>query len=162
DTEVNLHGVTPNWSLYFTDTLTLPKNVNVTVSGRYNRATVHNTDLLDPEPGPGSLTGDYVFQRFNPAVGVTWSPTSSVNLYARASPGRPVAAAMALGVAGPGGTGSWPRESASAAPPKPVVTETGGSGMRGRASISSSILALCSAIAFLSGNPLPAVMIELF
>ncbi len=39
DSAVNLHGLTPNWSLYFTDTLTLAKTVNVTVSGRYNRFT---------------------------------------------------------------------------------------------------------------------------
>ena len=44
DSRVNLHGLTPNWSLYFTDTLTLRKNLNVTVSGRYNRFTVNNTD----------------------------------------------------------------------------------------------------------------------
>ncbi len=37
DARVDLHGRTPNWSLYFTDTLTLWKKVNVTVSGRYNR-----------------------------------------------------------------------------------------------------------------------------
>jgi hypothetical protein len=64
NSEVNLHGVTPNWSLYFTDTLTLAKTVNVTVSGRYNRFMVDNTDLLNPIAGPGSLTGDYVFQRY--------------------------------------------------------------------------------------------------
>ena len=39
---VNLHGLTPNWSLYFTDTLTLAKTVNVTVSGRYNWFTIDN------------------------------------------------------------------------------------------------------------------------
>ena len=74
DSRVNLHGLTPNWSLYFTDTLTLAKTVNVTVSGRYNRLTVDNSDRINPIAGPGSLDGDYVFQRFNPAVGITWSP----------------------------------------------------------------------------------------
>src|ERR1700722_7767578 len=44
DSRVNLHGRTPNWSLYFTDTLTLAKTVNVTVSGRYNRYTIDNSD----------------------------------------------------------------------------------------------------------------------
>ena len=48
DSRVNLHGLTPNWSLYFTDTLTLAKTLNVTVSGRYNRFTVDNTDRHQP------------------------------------------------------------------------------------------------------------------
>ena len=49
DSRVNLHGLTPNWSLYFTDTLTLAKTVNVTVSGRYNRLTVDNSDRINPD-----------------------------------------------------------------------------------------------------------------
>src|ERR1700722_4558257 len=87
DTQVGLKGHSPNWSLYFADTLTLWKKVNVTVSGRYNRDTVNNLDQLDPIAGPGSLTGNYTFQRFNPAVGITWSPISSLNAYARFSQG---------------------------------------------------------------------------
>ena len=51
NSRVNLHGLTPNWSLYFTDTLTLAKNVNVTVSGRYNRFTVDNSDRINPIAG---------------------------------------------------------------------------------------------------------------
>ena len=48
----NLHGLTPNWSLYFTDTLTLAKTVNVTVSGRYNRFTIDNLDRINPNSRP--------------------------------------------------------------------------------------------------------------
>src|SRR5271168_1933149 len=51
---VNLHGSTPNWSLYFTDTLTLWKTLNLTVSGRYNHFRIDNTDRIDPLAGPGS------------------------------------------------------------------------------------------------------------
>lgn len=36
DTQVAFKGHAPNWSLYFADTLTLWKTVNVMVSGRYN------------------------------------------------------------------------------------------------------------------------------
>ena len=74
DSRVNLHGLTPNWSLYFTDTLTLARTLNVTVSGRYNRLTIDNADRINPVAGPGSLDGDYVFQRFNPAVGTYLEP----------------------------------------------------------------------------------------
>ncbi len=61
DSRVNLRGLTPNWSLSVTDTLTLSKTVNLTVSGRFNRFTVNNADRIDPIAGPGSLDGDYVF-----------------------------------------------------------------------------------------------------
>src|SRR4029077_5201601 len=76
---VNLHGRAPNWSLYFTDTLTLFKTVNLTVSARYNHFRIDNFDRIDPLPGPGSLDGSYVYERFTPAVGLTWSPTRSLN-----------------------------------------------------------------------------------
>ena len=51
---VGFKGHAPNWSLYFADTLTLWKTVNVTLSGRYNYDTVNNLDLLNPIAGPGS------------------------------------------------------------------------------------------------------------
>ena len=136
NTEVNLHGTTPNWSLYFTDTLTLPKNVNVTVSGRYNRATVNNTDLLNPVAGPGSLTGNYVFQRFNPAIGITWSPFSSLNAYARFSQGSRAPTSIELGCADPSAPCSLPNSLSSDPPLQQVVTDTWEVGLRGKPEIS--------------------------
>ena len=52
DSRVSLHGLTPNWSLYFTDTLTLAKTLNVTVSGQYNRDTIDNTTGSIPSRAP--------------------------------------------------------------------------------------------------------------
>jgi len=152
NSEVSLHGVTPNWSLYFTDTLTLPKNVNVTVSGRYNRATVDNTDLLNPVAGPGSLTGDYVFPRFNPAAGITWSPTSSVNLYARFSQGSRAPTAIELGCADPEAPCSLPNSLSSDPPLQQVVTDTWEAGVRGKSELSFFHNLSWSAGAFRSAN----------
>lgn len=135
DSQVNLHGHTPNWSLYFTDTLTLSKKVNVTVSGRYNRDTVNNTDLLNPAPGPGSLTGDYVFQRFNPAIGITWSPISSMNAYARFSQGSRAPTSIELGCADPSAPCSLPNSLSSDPPLQQVVTDTWEAGLRGKPEI---------------------------
>jgi outer membrane receptor protein involved in Fe transport len=136
DSEVGLHGLTPNWSLYFTDTLTVRKNLNVTVSGRYNRFTVDNTDLLNPIAGPGSLTGDYVFQRFNPAIGVTWSPFSSVNAYARYSQGSRAPTSIELGCADPSAPCSLPNSLSSDPPLQQVVTDSWEVGLRGKPEIS--------------------------
>ena len=124
DSRVNLHGLTPNWSLYFTDTLTLLKNVNLTVSGRYNRLTVDNTDRINPIAGPGSLDGNYVFQRFNPAVGLTWSPIPTVNAYASYTQGSRAPTAIELGCADPANPCSLPNALASDPPLQQVVTGT--------------------------------------
>jgi len=132
DSRVSLHGLTPNWSLYFTDTLTLAKTLNVTVSGRYNRDTINNYDRLNPIAGPGSLTGDYVYQRFNPAVGITWSPITSVNAYARYSQGSRAPTSIELGCADPANPCSLPNALASDPPLQQVVTDTWEAGVRGK------------------------------
>jgi outer membrane receptor protein involved in Fe transport len=131
DSRVNLHGVTPNGGLFFTDTLTFAKNWNLTVSGRYNRYDVNNSDRLNPLPGPGSLTASYVFQRFNPAVGVTWNPIHSVNAYARYSQGSRAPTSIELGCADPANPCSLPNALASDPPLKQVVTDTWEAGLRG-------------------------------
>src|ERR1700722_12815787 len=135
DTQVGLKGHSPNWSLYFADTLTLWKKVNVTVSGRYNRDTVNNLDMLNPVAGPGSLTGDYTYQRFNPAVGITWSPVSSVNLYARFSQGSRAPTSIELGCADASAPCSLPNALSSDPPLQQVVTDTWEAGLRGKPQI---------------------------
>ncbi len=132
DSRVNLHGLIPNWSLYFTDTLTLARTVNVTVSGRYNRETINNADRLNPIAGPGSLTGDYIYQRFNPAVGITWSPIPTVNVYARYSQGSRAPTSIELGCADPANPCSLPNALSSDPPLQQVVTDTWEVGLRGK------------------------------
>jgi outer membrane receptor protein involved in Fe transport len=132
DTRVNLHSQTPNWSLYFTDTLTLAKNLNVTVSGRFNRLTVDNADRISPIAGPGSLDGNYVFQRFNPAIGITWSPVSSVNAYASYTQSSRAPTAIELGCADPANPCSLPNALSSDPPLQQVVSGTWEAGLRGK------------------------------
>jgi outer membrane receptor protein involved in Fe transport len=132
DSRVNLHGLTPNWSLYFTDTLTITKTWNLTVSGRYNRSTIDNTDRINPIPGPGSLDGDYVFQRFNPAIGLTWSPIPTVNVYASYTQGSRAPTSIELGCADPNNPCSLPNALSSDPPLQQVVTGTWEAGVRGK------------------------------
>jgi outer membrane receptor protein involved in Fe transport len=136
DSRVNLHGDTPNGSIYFSDTLTLAKAVNVTVSGRYNRFTVDNGDRINPIAGPGSLTADYVFQRFNPAVGLTWSPIPTVNAYARYSQGSRAPTSIELGCADPANPCALPNALAADPPLQQVVTDTWEAGLRGKPELS--------------------------
>jgi outer membrane receptor protein involved in Fe transport len=136
DSRVNLHGNTPNGSVYFGDTLTLAKTVNVTVSGRYNRFTIDNSDRINPIPGPGSLDGDYVYQRFNPSVGITWSPISTVNAYARYSQGSRAPTAIELGCADPANPCALPNALAADPPLQQVRTDTWEAGLRGKPELS--------------------------
>jgi outer membrane receptor protein involved in Fe transport len=135
DSRVDLHGLNPNWSLYFNDTLTFARNWNLTVSGRYNRLRVNNADRINPVAGPGSLDGDYVFERFNPAVGLTWSPTSRVNVYASYTQGSRAPTAIELGCADPANPCSLPNALASDPPLQQVVTGTWEAGVRGKPEI---------------------------
>ena len=132
DSRVNLHGRTPNWSLYFTDTLTLARNVNLTVSGRFNRTTVDNADRINPIAGPGSLDGDYIYSRFNPAVGLTWSPTASLNAYASYTQSSRAPTAIELGCADPANPCSLPNALSSDPPLQQVLSHTWEIGVRGK------------------------------
>ena len=110
--------------------------MNVTVSGRYNYDRVNNLDLLNPIAGPGSLTGNYTFQRFNPAVGITWSPIASVNAYARFAQGSRAPTSIELGCADPNAPCSLPNSLSSDPPLQQVVTDTWELGLRGKPEIS--------------------------
>jgi outer membrane receptor protein involved in Fe transport len=132
DSRVNLHGLTPNWSLFATNTLSLGKQWNITLSGRFNRNTVDNTDRINPVAGPGSLDGDYVFQRFNPSAGVTYNPARFVTLFANYSQGSRAPTSIELGCADPNNPCSLPNALASDPPLKQVVTSTWEAGARGK------------------------------
>ena len=57
DSRVNLHGLTPNWSLYFTDTLTLAKTVNRDGLRPLQPADCERQSTgSTPLPGPGRST----------------------------------------------------------------------------------------------------------
>lgn len=136
DSRVNLHGATPNGSVYFSDTLTFAKTWNFTVSGRYNRSDVNNTDYLNPVPGPGSLTASYLYQRFNPAVGLTWSPFRWMNVYGRFSQASRAPTSIELGCSDPNNPCSLPNALSSDPPLNQVVTDTWEAGVRGHPEVS--------------------------
>jgi outer membrane receptor protein involved in Fe transport len=130
DTRVNLHGLPQTWSIYATDTLSIGNRWNFTVSGRYNRATINNGDRIDPGGGPGSLDGQYVYERFNPAAGVTFSPTHFMNLYASYSESSRAPTSIELGCADPNNPCNLPNALAGDPPLEQVVTRTFEAGVR--------------------------------
>lgn len=131
DTRVDLDGLIQTVSLYATNTLSIDRAWHVTLSGRYNRTTIRNRDAVQPGGEPGSLDGDHAFSRFNPAAGVTFSPSRSVNVYAGYSEGSRAATSIELGCADPEVPCKLPNAMAGDPPLNQVVTRTWDTGARG-------------------------------
>jgi outer membrane receptor protein involved in Fe transport len=131
DTRVDLGGETRTWSLFSTNTLALDPRTHFTLSGRYNHTTVRNRDAIVPGGGPGSLDSDNTYARFNPAVGITFSPDAAVNLYAGYNEGSRAPTAIELGCADPDNPCRLPNAFAGDPPLRQVVTRTIELGVRG-------------------------------
>lgn len=131
DTRVDLNGRTRTWSLFATDTLTLREYWHVTLSGRYNRTSVNNTDAIHADGTPESLSGAHRFARFNPAIGLTFAPSSSFTAYAGYNEGSRAPSTIELGCANPDRPCKLPNSMAGDPPLKQVVTRTWEAGMRG-------------------------------
>ena len=138
DTRVDLDGTVNTFSAYATDALSIG-GVHVTISGRYNRTNLANRDRLRPGGGLASLDGDYVFARFNPAAGVTWSPSRAVNLYAGYSEGSRSPTSIELGCANPTQPCKLPNAMAGDPPLDQVVTWSWDAGVRGGVSRGSHL-----------------------
>ena len=131
DMAVDLTGRTRTWSVFATDTVRVRDGLHVTLSGRYNRTTVHNRDHITPGGGSGSLDGDHRFGRFNPALGITWSPSRTFNAYAGYNEGSRTPTAVELGCADPANPCKLPNAMAGDPPLTQVVTRTWEAGVRG-------------------------------
>ena len=132
DTRVDLSARTRTWSLLASDTVTLAPGAHLTLAGRYNRSTVINRDAITPGGGAGSLDGDHVFARFNPALGLSFAASPAVTLYAGANQGSRAPSAVELGCADPANPCKLPNAMAGDPPLRQVVTTSIEAGLRGR------------------------------
>ncbi len=135
ETEVDLHGKTKTYSLFATDTLSMNEYVHLTVSGRYNHTNVNNKDQNDPHDNPAeSLTANHSFQRFNPAVGLSFTPAKDLTVYGAYNEGMRAPTSMELGCANPAVPCKLPNAMAGDPPLEKVVAKTFEAGMRGNLS----------------------------
>jgi outer membrane receptor protein involved in Fe transport len=132
NSEVSLHGVTPNGSVYITDTFSPLRHWNLTVAGRFNTTTINDHDRLNPAAGPGSLTANYAYARFNPSVGVTYNPQTWLDLYANYSQANRAPTSIELGCADPNNPCSLPNALSGDPRLSQVVTRTWEAGIRGK------------------------------
>jgi outer membrane receptor protein involved in Fe transport len=134
DTRVNLHGISNSVGLYATDTLRLKKQLAVTLSGRYNHAGIQNIDRIpSSNDARGSLNGNYTFDRFNPAVGLVYSPFRFASAYFSYSEANRVPTAIELGCADPTYPCNLPNALVADPPLKQVVAKTFEAGIRSSA-----------------------------
>ncbi len=131
DARIDLNGVIRTGSLYATDTISIGRAWNVTLSGRFNRTSITNADRINPGGGPGSLDGAHSFSRFNPAIGVTYNPATLLNVYARYSEANRAPTSIELGCADPDVPCKLPNAMAGDPPLKQVVAKTWEAGYRG-------------------------------
>jgi outer membrane receptor protein involved in Fe transport len=129
DRRVDLKGTIQTWSLFATDAVAIGP-WHFTLSGRYNRTSVNNRDRIDPGGGPGSLDGSHMFQRLNPALGVTYTPLEFLNVYFGYSEGSRAATSIELGCADPDQPCKLPNSMAGDPPLNQVVTRTWEAGVR--------------------------------
>jgi outer membrane receptor protein involved in Fe transport len=129
DSRVQLHGIVNTPSVYATDTLTYGA-WSFTLSGRYNHTSLDNVDYLPTSSVRGNLTSNNVFQRFNPAAGLTYKPSRFFNTYVNYSEASRSPTSIELGCADPDEPCNLPNALVSDPPLEQVVSRTFEVGIR--------------------------------
>ncbi|HUL80719.1 MAG TPA: TonB-dependent receptor [Gammaproteobacteria bacterium] len=132
DARVDLTGTAHTTSVFASDSLDLGPAVTLTLSGRYDRTEIENTDAITPEDEPGTLTGEHAFSRFNPAFGITFAPSAKFGAYFGYNEGSRAPSSIELGCADPENPCRLPNSMAGDPPLDQVVTKTVEAGFRGR------------------------------
>ena len=134
ESTVNLNGRSRTASLFATDTLSLNQFWHVTASARYNHTQVKNRDNLNAPGDPNSLSGDHNFNRINPSLGVTFTPTETLSLFGSYSESNRAPTSIELGCANPLVPCKLPNAMAADPPLNQVVSKTYDAGVRGKLS----------------------------
>ncbi len=131
DSRVDLTGRTHTTSVFASDSVDLSSALTLTLSGRYDRTETANSDAITPAGEPGSLDGDHSYSRFNPALGLTYSPSAAFGAYFGYNEGSRAPSTIELGCADPANPCRLPNSLAGDPPLDQVVTKTFEAGVRG-------------------------------
>lgn len=137
---VDLRAKSETYSLFATDTISLSDLYHFTLSGRYNYTEVDNKDRLTAKGNPESLTEDFTFNRLNPAIGLSVTPSKNFSFYGSYNEGSRAPTAIELGCAfqdlnndGIGDTPCrLPNALAGDPPLEQVISKTFEAGVRGK------------------------------
>jgi outer membrane receptor protein involved in Fe transport len=140
ETVISLTGGNKIYGAYLTDTLSPGKLLHLTFSVRYNRNTETlngysiDTDIGDFGAGfdqASPLTGDHTFSRWNPAFGLTLTPTDALTFYADFNEASRAPTVIELGCANPAAPCGLPNDFASDPNLEQVIARTVEVGVRG-------------------------------
>ncbi len=125
---LDVHATSLTQGLYATDTLSLTDKLALTVSARYNHTHAQTVDRSGDNP---DLNGDHTFSRFNPAFGVAYQLSSSMNVYAGYNESTRAPTAVELACASPDAPCKLPNEFVADPDLKQVVAKNWEAGLRG-------------------------------
>lgn len=132
DTRVDLAGKTQTLSAFAANTTSFGSAWHLSLAGRFNRTTVRNRDAITPGGGIDSLDGDHRFSRFNPAIGMAFTPSRDFSAYLGYNEANRAPTTIELGCANPENECKLPNALAGDPPLKQVVAKTWEAGLRGR------------------------------
>lgn len=124
---VNIIGYTNTESVYATNTLGITNKTFLTLSGRYDRTLVKVDDQYGLQ-----LNQNNNFNRFNPAAGMTYNPTSALTTYVNYSQGMRAPTPVELACASPTDPCALPNAFNSDPVLKPVTSSSWEVGGRGQ------------------------------
>lgn len=125
---LDVHASTRSRSLYLTDTLSVTEALALTASVRYNQTRVVVADQSGQDP---DLNGDHRFSRLNPAIGLAYVFTPSLNLYASYSESTRAPTPVELSCADEEAPCKLPNQFISDPPLEQVVARSWETGLRG-------------------------------
>ncbi len=151
ETVTSIGGTSKAFGVYATDTLSPNALFHITGALRYNRITETlngysvNTDVGDfvaggnddgDDSGPGlneasPVFGDHTYSRVNPSIGMTFTPSKALTLYANYTEGSRAPTVIELGCSDPAQPCGLPNNFASDPDLKQVVARTFEVGARG-------------------------------
>ena len=131
---VNLTTRSNYYGLFATDNFAFNDHWNMTLSGRYNYATVdlEGSNADGNGNAIGSLNGNHSYQRFNPAAGLNFSPVKEITLYAGYNEGMRVPTPVELSCANPAIPCALPTGFTSDPNLNMIVSKTWEGGARGK------------------------------
>jgi outer membrane receptor protein involved in Fe transport len=115
--------------LYVTDSITLNAAWVMTLAGRFNHARV---EIADRTGDDAALNGTHAFSRFNPAIGVNYSPSASLTAYASYNQGMRAPTPIELTCADPSAPCKLPNQFLADPPLAKVLSSTLEAGARGQ------------------------------
>ena len=136
ETEVDVDTRQDNIGVYLTDTVDLFERVALTLAGRYQHVHIKIRDRSDENP---DLNGDHSFDRFSPAVGLTFRAHERLTLFASYSEGFRTPTSAELTCADPNAPCNLPNAFVADPPLRPVIARTYEIGARGKLSVGDQL-----------------------